>query len=80
MKRAAIMMHDLMRSLGIAKARVVGHDIGLMVACAYAALSVRGGKTGGVGCISPGCAGLGADLLTHPTIGTFGATGRRRFL
>jgi pimeloyl-ACP methyl ester carboxylesterase len=38
MKRAAIQMHDLMRSLGFEKARVVGHDIGLMVAYAYAAL------------------------------------------
>ncbi len=37
MKTAAIQIHDLVRSLGIAKARVVGHDIGLMVAYAYAA-------------------------------------------
>jgi len=36
MKRAAIQMHDLVRSLGIEKARIVGHDIGLMVAYAYA--------------------------------------------
>jgi pimeloyl-ACP methyl ester carboxylesterase len=34
MKRAAIQMHDLVRSLGIEKARIVGHDIGLMVAYA----------------------------------------------
>jgi pimeloyl-ACP methyl ester carboxylesterase len=37
MKTAAIQIHDLVRSLGVAKARVVGHDIGLMVAYAYAA-------------------------------------------
>jgi pimeloyl-ACP methyl ester carboxylesterase len=37
MKVAAIEIHDLVRSLGIKKARVVGHDIGLMVAYAYAA-------------------------------------------
>jgi pimeloyl-ACP methyl ester carboxylesterase len=37
MKTAAIEIHDLVRSLGIKKARVVGHDIGLMVAYAYAA-------------------------------------------
>src|SRR5438105_13812942 len=37
MKSAAIRIHDLARSLGVAKARVVGHDIGLMVAYAYAA-------------------------------------------
>jgi pimeloyl-ACP methyl ester carboxylesterase len=37
MKSAAIRIHDLARSLGIQKACVVGHDIGLMVAYAYAA-------------------------------------------
>src|SRR3989449_5659769 len=37
MKAAAIRMHGLARSLGVEKARVVGHDIGLMVAYAYAA-------------------------------------------
>jgi pimeloyl-ACP methyl ester carboxylesterase len=37
MKTAAIRMHALATSLGIKKARVVGHDIGLMVAYAYAA-------------------------------------------
>jgi pimeloyl-ACP methyl ester carboxylesterase len=37
MKTAAIQIHDLVRSLGVTKSRVVGHDIGLMVAYAYAA-------------------------------------------
>jgi len=37
MKTAAIRIHDLAKSLGVKKARVVGHDIGLMVAYAYAA-------------------------------------------
>ena len=37
MKNAAIRMHDLAKSLGVQKAEVVGHDIGLMVAYAYAA-------------------------------------------
>jgi len=37
MKTAAIRIHGLAKSLGIEKARVVGHDIGLMVAYAYAA-------------------------------------------
>ena len=37
MKTAAIRMHDLARSLGVQRAAVVGHDIGLMVAYAYAA-------------------------------------------
>src|SRR5947208_738940 len=37
MKSAAAVIHALARSLDIAKASVVGHDIGLMVAYAYAA-------------------------------------------
>jgi pimeloyl-ACP methyl ester carboxylesterase len=37
MKRAAIRIHQLAKSLGVQKAEVVGHDIGLMVAYAYAA-------------------------------------------
>jgi pimeloyl-ACP methyl ester carboxylesterase len=37
MKTAAIRVHALAKSLGVEKARIVGHDIGLMVAYAYAA-------------------------------------------
>ena len=37
MKTSAIRIHALAKSLGVQKARVVGHDIGLMVAYAYAA-------------------------------------------
>jgi pimeloyl-ACP methyl ester carboxylesterase len=37
MKTAAIRVHVLAKSLDVDKARVVGHDIGLMVAYAYAA-------------------------------------------
>jgi pimeloyl-ACP methyl ester carboxylesterase len=37
MKSAALRIHDLAKSLGVQKAEVVGHDIGLMVAYAYAA-------------------------------------------
>ena len=37
MKSAATTIHGLVRSLGVEKAEVVGHDIGLMVAYAYAA-------------------------------------------
>jgi pimeloyl-ACP methyl ester carboxylesterase len=37
MKTAAARVHELAKSLGVTKARVVGHDIGLMVAYAYAA-------------------------------------------
>ena len=38
MKAAAVRIHALMSSLGLQKAEVVGHDIGLMVAYAYAAM------------------------------------------
>lgn len=38
MKTAAIRIHALAHSLGIKNVRVVGHDIGLMVAYAYAAM------------------------------------------
>jgi len=37
MKTAAVRVHALAASLGVQKAEVVGHDIGLMVAYAYAA-------------------------------------------
>jgi pimeloyl-ACP methyl ester carboxylesterase len=37
MQTAAVRIHALARALGVAKASVVGHDIGLMVAYAYAA-------------------------------------------
>jgi len=37
MKTAAVRIHALAQSLGVQKAEVVGHDIGLMVAYAYAA-------------------------------------------
>ncbi len=38
MKTAATRIHALAKSLGVEKAEVVGHDIGLMVAYAYAAM------------------------------------------
>jgi pimeloyl-ACP methyl ester carboxylesterase len=38
MKTAAVRIHALAKSLGVEKAEVVGHDIGLMVAYAYAAM------------------------------------------
>jgi pimeloyl-ACP methyl ester carboxylesterase len=37
MKTAATRIHELARALGVQKAEIVGHDIGLMVAYAYAA-------------------------------------------
>ena len=38
MKTAAMRIHALVKSLSLQKAEVVGHDIGLMVAYAYAAM------------------------------------------
>lgn len=38
MKFAAVRIHALAKQLGVTKARIVGHDIGLMVAYAYAAM------------------------------------------
>jgi pimeloyl-ACP methyl ester carboxylesterase len=38
MKRSAEYIHALAKSLGVTKARVVGHDIGLMVSYAYATM------------------------------------------
>jgi pimeloyl-ACP methyl ester carboxylesterase len=38
MKNAAIRVHALAKSLGVEKAAVAGHDIGMMIAYAYAAL------------------------------------------
>jgi len=53
MKTAAIRIHALARSLGVQKARVVGHDIGLMVAYALRRAVPRGsGETGCDGCFS----------------------------
>ncbi len=44
MARAGARMHDLVRTLGVQKAVVVGHDIGLMVTYAYAASYARPGR------------------------------------
>jgi pimeloyl-ACP methyl ester carboxylesterase len=41
MKRSAERVHAAVRSLGYSKVRVVGHDIGLMVAYAYAAMYLQ---------------------------------------
>jgi pimeloyl-ACP methyl ester carboxylesterase len=38
MKTSAVRIHALAKALGVPRARVVGHDIGLMVAYAYAAM------------------------------------------
>jgi pimeloyl-ACP methyl ester carboxylesterase len=75
MKRAAIQIHDLVRSLGIEKARIVGHDIGLMVAYAYAALFPSDTEKLVVMEFR-----AGSQFTTRRTIGTFGSTDRRQKL
>jgi pimeloyl-ACP methyl ester carboxylesterase len=58
MKTAAIRIHALAKSIGVTKARVVGHDIGLMVAYAYAAqFSAEVEKLAVMDAFLPGVAG-----------------------
>jgi pimeloyl-ACP methyl ester carboxylesterase len=71
MKTAAIRVHALVKSLGIAKARVVGHDIGLMVAYAYAAqFPAETEKLAVLDAFLPGVAGW-EDVYNHPKIWHF---------
>lgn len=71
MKTAAIRVHALVKSLGIAKARVVGHDIGLMVAYAYAAqFPAETEKLAVMDAFLPGVAGW-EDVYNHPRIWHF---------
>ena len=63
MKSAAITIHDLAKVLGVQKAEVVGHDIGLMVAYAYAAqFPTEVTKLVLMDAFLPRSAGLGAHL------------------
>jgi pimeloyl-ACP methyl ester carboxylesterase len=58
MKTAAIRIHALAKSIGVTKARVVGHDIGLMVTYAYAAqFSAEVEKLAVMDAFLPGVAG-----------------------
>ena len=70
MKTAAIRIHALAKSIGVTKARVVGHDIGLMVAYAYAAqFSAEVEKLVVMDAFLPGVAGwelaYNNDILWH---------------
>ena len=66
-----------MRSLGIQKARVVGHDIGLMVAYAYAALfPTEVEKLAVMDAFLPGVEGW-EPIYDNPS-GIFDSTGRSR--
>lgn len=71
MKMAAIRIHALAESLGVQKAEVVGHDIGLMVAYAYAAqFPAETGKLVVMDAFLPGVAGW-EDVYNNPGIWHF---------
>lgn len=71
MKTAAIRIHALAKSLGVEKARVVGHDIGLMVAYAYAAqFPAETEKLVVMDAFLPGVAGW-EDVYNNPHIWHF---------
>jgi pimeloyl-ACP methyl ester carboxylesterase len=71
MKNAAIRMHALAKLLGVEKARVVGHDIGLMVAYAYAAqFPAETEKLVVMDAFLPGVAGW-EDVYNNPGIWHF---------
>jgi len=71
MKSAAISIHALVKSLGIRKASVVGHDIGLMVAYAYAAqFPAEMEKLVEMDAFLPGVAGW-EDVYNNPGIWHF---------
>jgi pimeloyl-ACP methyl ester carboxylesterase len=71
MKTAAIRIHGLAKALGIEKARVVGHDIGLMVAYAYAAqFPKQTEKLVVMDAFLPGVAGW-EDVYNNPVIWHF---------
>jgi pimeloyl-ACP methyl ester carboxylesterase len=71
MKNAAIRVHALVKSLGVDKARVVGHDIGLMVAYAYAAtFPAETEKLVVMDAFLPGVAGW-EDVYNNPGIWHF---------
>jgi pimeloyl-ACP methyl ester carboxylesterase len=71
MKTAAIRVHALAKSLHVDKARVVGHDIGLMVAYAYAAqFPAETEKLVVLDAFLPGVAGW-EDVYNNPGIWHF---------
>lgn len=71
MKTAAVRIHALAKSLGVEKASVVGHDIGLMVAYAYAAqISAETEKLIVMDAFLPGVAGW-EDVYNNPGIWHF---------
>ncbi len=77
-KKSAERVHAAAHALGYAKVRVVGHDIGLMVAYAHAALYPQGvEKLALMDAFPPGVAGWEA-VYNNPAVGQSVSTGRRR--
>lgn len=75
LKTSAVRIHTLARSLGIEGARVVGHDIGLMVAYAYAAqFPTETEKLIVMDAFLPGVAGW-EQIYNDPTVWHFRFTG-----
>jgi pimeloyl-ACP methyl ester carboxylesterase len=71
MKNAAIRIHALAKTLGVENARIVGHDIGLMVAYAYAAqFPAETEKLVVMDAFLPGVAGW-EDVYNNPRIWHF---------
>jgi pimeloyl-ACP methyl ester carboxylesterase len=71
MKTAAIRVRSLAKSLGVERAKVVGHDIGLMVAYAYAAsFPAEVEKLALMDAFLPGVAGW-EKIYNHPAIWHF---------
>jgi pimeloyl-ACP methyl ester carboxylesterase len=71
MKKSGARIHALVKALGIDKARVVGHDIGLMVAYAYAAqFPAETEKLVVMDAFLPGVAGW-EDVYNNPSIWHF---------
>ena len=80
MTHAAIRIHDLVKQLGIAKAQVVGHDIGLMVAYGYAAQHTDGLAIASlvIGIISIVCSIGSLGIVLGPTAAIMGFISRQR--
>lgn len=75
MKSAALTVHALAESLGVKKASVIGHDIGLMVAYAYAATyPAETEKLALLDAFLPGVAGW-EEVYDNPGIWHFRFTG-----
>ena len=71
MKTAAIRIHALARSLNLQKVEVVGHDIGLMVAYAYAAMyPIETAKLAVMDAFLPGVAGW-EEVYNNPGLWHF---------